>query len=131
MEVNLLKIPDAGFGNPNVASITPANTGTEATKSSSTVVRSTASQDTLPKEEKSEAQVSKDELSDITAALNKFVTSLNADLHFAVHNKTKELMVQLVDEKQHKVLKEFPPHEFLDMIAKIRDFVGVLLDKKA
>ncbi len=40
-------------------------------------------------------------------------------------------MVRLVDDKTQKVLKEFPPHEFLDMIAKIREHVGILLDTKA
>lgn len=72
-----------------------------------------------------------DEVKEMTDAMNKFMQSLNADLQFAMHQRTQRLMVQLVNSKDNKVLKEFPPKEFLDMIAKIRDYVGAILDKKA
>ena len=39
-------------------------------------------------------------------------------------------MVQIVDQSNDKVLKEFPSREFLDTMAAIRDYVGILLDKK-
>lgn len=73
----------------------------------------------------------KDELDKITDAMNKIMELFNADLKFVLHDKTQRLMVQLVDLKEHKVLKEFPPHQLLDTLAAIRDYVGVLLDKKA
>ncbi len=66
-----------------------------------------------------------------TDVLNKFMQIMTADLQFEIHEKTNQLMVKLVDLKTSKVLREFPPHEFLDMIAKIQDYVGMLLDKKA
>lgn len=65
----------------------------------------------------------------MTAALNRFLQLSNADMQFALHQKTEELMVQFVDTKSGQVLKEFPSHEFLDTMANIRDYVGVLLDK--
>jgi len=130
MEVSLLNRPEAGYENPGITVIAPANTGTEAAKTQNAAVRFTDSQDTVPKEDRSQVKVSREELSAVSEVLNKFMSSLNADLQFVVHDKTKQLMVQLVDEKQQKVLKEFPPHEFLDTIAKIRDYVGVLLDRK-
>lgn len=76
-------------------------------------------------------QLSRDELSEISQELNKFMQLLNANIQFALHEKTQRLMVQVVDTKEQKVLKEFPPHESLDTIAKIRDYVGFLLDKRA
>ena len=71
-----------------------------------------------------------EELKTMSAAMNRFVQMLNADLQFEVHSQTKQLMVKFVDVKQNKVLKEFPSKEFLDMVASIRDYVGVLVDKK-
>lgn len=73
---------------------------------------------------------SEEELKTMSAAMNRFVQMLNADLQFEVHSQTKQLMVKFVDVKQNKVLKEFPSKEFLDMVASIRDYVGVLVDKK-
>lgn len=71
------------------------------------------------------------ELLPMTKELNKFFQYLNADLQFELHERTQRLMVKVVDLKTDKVLREFPPHELLDKIANIRDYIGVLLDKKA
>lgn len=66
----------------------------------------------------------------MTEAMNQFVEAMDAHIRFTLHEKTNELMVQVVDQSNNKVLKEFPPHEFLDTIAAIRSYVGILLDKK-
>lgn len=66
-----------------------------------------------------------------TEDLNKIMQLVNADLKFEIHERTQRLMVRLVDTKTDKVLKEFPPHELLDTIASIREYIGILLDKKA
>ncbi|MDT8903914.1 flagellar protein FlaG [Anaeroselena agilis] len=71
-----------------------------------------------------------EEMENVTDAMNKFMESLNADLQFAIHEKTNRMMVRVVDVKTHKVLKEFPPHELLDTLAAISEYVGALLDKK-
>ncbi len=56
--------------------------------------------------------------------------SLNTDLRLKLHSKINELMVQIVDNKTHKVLREAPSHEYLDMVARIRECLGAILDKK-
>jgi len=70
-----------------------------------------------------------EDVQQMTAALNRFLQLSNAGMQFALHQKTEELMVQFVDTKSGQVLKEFPSHEFLDTMANIRDYVGILLDK--
>jgi len=83
------------------------------------------------REYKTKTDFTNDELLPITQQLNKFMTYLNADIQFSLHEKTQRLIVRVVDVKENKVLREFPPEEFLDTIANIREYVGVLLDKKA
>lgn len=75
-------------------------------------------------------QPSVKELECVTEELNQFMESMNTNIGFALHTKTKTLMVQVEDNKTHKILKEFPAHELLDMVSRIRDCVGVFLDKK-
>ena len=70
------------------------------------------------------------ELKKITAAMNQFVETMDTNIRFKFHEKTKELMVQVVDQSNNKVLKEIPSKEFLDTIAVIRSVVGMMLDKK-
>ena len=64
-------------------------------------------------------------------SLNKFMDLMSADIRFKMHEKSNRLMVQLVSERDQSVLREYPSAEFLDMIANIREFVGILTDKKA
>ena len=80
---------------------------------------------------KKEKKIDKKDLTPVTEAMNKFMEIMNANLEFSVHEKTHRLMVRLVDVKTNTILKEFPPHEFLDTIAKIQAYVGAILDKKA
>lgn len=72
-----------------------------------------------------------DDLQPVFAGFDKFFQMMNVDLQFSLHEKTQRLMVKLVDTKENKVLKEFPPEEFLNMVARIQEYVGVLLDKRA
>lgn len=104
---------------------------TEAAPKVETANKSIEAQQPVAKEKEGQLQLSKEDAKNITEEMNKFFQMINADLQFALHDKTKTLMVQVVDAKENKVLKEFPSHELLDTIARIRDYVGVLLDKKA
>ena len=71
-----------------------------------------------------------EELKTMSYAMNRFVEMLTSDLKFEVHEKTHEIMVKFVNTRTGEVLKEYPPKEYLDMIARIRDYVGMMIDKK-
>lgn len=126
MEVNRVSLPDkTGY-----ASNTAAGSD-KVVKSAAETVKVSDQKAARKDEQADKNDVSRDELDTLTQELNSFMQNFNADLHFAIHEKTKHLMVQLIDERKNKVLREYPSHEFLDMIARISDYVGVLLDKKA
>lgn len=76
-------------------------------------------------------QFTEEELKDITEELNNCMQAMNTDIGFLLHKETGILIVQVEDVKTHKVLKEYPAREFLDRVARIRDCVGVFLDKMA
>lgn len=84
-----------------------------------------------PKNKQDAPQYDEKDLLPMTIELNKFFQYLNADIQFELHEKTKQFIVRVVDTKENKVLREFPPQELLDTIANIREYVGVLLDKHA
>ncbi len=51
------------------------------------------------------------------------------DLKFQLHRYSDRLFVQVIDVVQNEVVSEMPPEEFLDMVAKIQDMVGIILDE--
>ncbi len=102
-------------------------------KNSATLVlnRTDDKQDSTTDSTTTTKQLSESELAKVTDEINTFMESMNTDIHFVLHNKTNELMVQVQSGKNHKVVKEFPAHELLDAVARMRDYIGALVDKKA
>lgn len=104
--------------------------GSGATEGSNPASKLDAASKESEQQKAKDPEMSKADIEKLSASLNKILQLVNADLQFAMHEKTQRFMVRLVDVKTDKVLKEFPPHELLDTLAAIRDYIGLLLDKK-
>lgn len=50
---------------------------------------------------------------------------------YSYHDKLKQVMIKIVDKNTKEVLLEVPPKKILDMVAKMCEMVGILVDKKA
>ncbi len=77
-----------------------------------------------------ERQPDPNEMRQAVEALNGFLRANESHIQFALHEKMKQLMVQVIDDRTQEVIKTFPPKELLDLAAKIRELVGALLDKR-
>jgi Uncharacterized flagellar protein FlaG len=104
-------------------------------KSASTQFAVVSRQDNISEQQdpgnKGEAKLlQENEVQDMTDELNDFMEYINTDIRFVLHQKTETLMVQVVDVAKNKVLREAPPRDFLDSLARLHEFVGALLDKK-
>ena len=60
--------------------------------------------------------------------LNKQLT--NSEAIFGIHEKTNRVTIKIVDKETKEVLKEYPPEQTLDMIAKVWEIAGILVDEK-
>lgn len=73
-------------------------------------------------------------ISDVNSAVdkaNKVLFKNNTHLQFRIHEKTNEVMVKIVDDVSGEVLKEIPPEKMLDLVAKLWEIAGIIVDKKA
>ena len=61
---------------------------------------------------------------------NKFPLSQNTEIQFSVHEKTKEIMVKIVDVNTHEVVKEIPPEKILDLVGRIMELAGLIVDER-
>lgn len=71
---------------------------------------------------------------EVMSAVDKANTVLfknNTHLQFRVHEKTNEVMVKIVDDVSGEVLKEIPPEKMLDLVAKLWEIAGIIVDEKA
>lgn len=70
-----------------------------------------------------------------TEALKKAVEELNkkavnSEAIFGIHEATNRVTIKIVDKDSREVLKEYPPEKTLDMIAKVWELAGILVDEK-
>lgn len=63
-------------------------------------------------------------------SVNSWLGSLRIRLSFEFHEGSGQMMVKVIDQESGEVVKEVPPLEVLETAARIREFVGLLLDKR-
>jgi len=61
--------------------------------------------------------------------MNQAMEIFNYNLQFKIHQATNQVVVKVVDKDSGEIIREIPPEQMLDMMARMRDAVGVLLDR--
>ena len=54
----------------------------------------------------------------------------NSEAVWGVHEYTNRVTIKLVDKQTKEVIKEFPPDKTLDMIARVWEMAGLMVDEK-
>lgn len=73
-------------------------------------------------------QASNEQIKQAVEKLNKSMS--NSEAVFGIHEKTNRVTIKIVDKETKKVIKELPPEKTLDMIAKVWEMAGILVDEK-
>lgn len=61
---------------------------------------------------------------------NRTLQINNNRFNFSIHEATKEIIVQIIDVETEEVIKEIPPKEILDLIAKLWEMAGIMVDER-
>ena len=61
---------------------------------------------------------------------NKAIITAGRQLEFSIHEKTKAIMVKVIDTDTKEVVREIPPEKILDMVASILEMAGILVDER-
>ncbi len=77
-----------------------------------------------------QVQQQSEQLKKVIAEMNKKINNSNEEAVFGVHEDTNRIMIKIMDKDTKEVIKEFPPEKTLDMIAKIWEMAGILVDEK-
>lgn len=80
--------------------------------------------------EVNKSEKSAEDLKKAVEIANKALFKNNTHLKFEIHNKTKEVMVKIVNDVSGEVVKEIPPEKMLDMVAKLWEIAGILIDER-
>ncbi|MCM1258751.1 MAG: flagellar protein FlaG [Roseburia sp.] len=83
---------------------------------------------TVDKKESVELPKGNEAMRKAVEQINKNVK--NSEAIFGIHDGTNRVTIKIVDRDTKKVLKEFPPEKTLDMIAKVWEMAGLMVDEK-
>ena len=73
-------------------------------------------------------QQSQESVKKMVDQLNKKMS--NSEAIFGIHEDTNRVTIKIVDKETKEVIKEYPPEKTLDMIAKVWEMAGILVDEK-
>ncbi|MBQ3030082.1 MAG: flagellar protein FlaG [Agathobacter sp.] len=54
----------------------------------------------------------------------------NSEAVFGIHEDTNRVTIKIVDKQTKEVIKEFPPDKTLDMISRVWEMAGLMVDEK-
>ena len=54
----------------------------------------------------------------------------NSEAVYGIHEETNRITIKIVDKETKETIKEFPPEQTLDMIAKVWEMAGILVDER-
>lgn len=61
---------------------------------------------------------------------NKHFKSYDRRLEFSIHDKTKQIMVKVINTEDDSIVREIPSEKILDMVAKLWEMAGIFVDEK-
>lgn len=69
-----------------------------------------------------------EKLDKVLEDLNRIMFNFNRKFDYKVHEQTNKIIVKILDTDTNEVIKELPPENRLDAIAKLWDMAGINLD---
>ncbi len=60
--------------------------------------------------------------------LNDVMNTFDRGLRFRVHEDTERTYVEVINRRTEEVVRTFPPEELLDVMARLHDVLGMILD---
>ena len=81
------------------------------------------------KSPREQGQASNEQIRQAVEKINK-EAQYNGEAVFGIHDETNRVTIKIVDKTTKEVIKEFPPEKTLDMIAKVWEMAGIMVDER-
>jgi len=84
----------------------------------------------VPFEAVSEQKYTKAEFENEINGINKWLQTTRTHLKFQLHEGLNEYYVQVINDQTNEVIREIPSKKLMDMVAKMHEMIGLLVDEK-
>lgn len=62
--------------------------------------------------------------------VNQKIVPTKTRCEYSYHEETKRVSIKVIDQSTEEVIKEIPPEEALDMLSKVWELAGLLVDER-
>lgn len=76
-------------------------------------------------------QVTEKEVKNATDKLNNLLEGKNTHVEYDFIGKSRVMSIKIIDDKTKDVVKEIPPKKIIEMIDKLCELAGIMVDEKA
>lgn len=73
-------------------------------------------------------QASNEQIKKAVESLNKNMA--HSEAIFGIHDETNRVTIKIINRDTKEVIKELPPEKTLDMIAKVWEIAGIMVDER-
>lgn len=84
----------------------------------------------LARKEKSELSIADEVIVKAIEKANKAINGVGKRFEYSVHEKTKEIMIKVINQETNEVIREIPPEKLLDLVTRLQEICGVIIDEK-
>lgn len=92
--------------------------------------QSKSEQENNQNKEKKDKSVSQNQVKSVISQANSKMRDHMTRCEFSLYDDTHLISIKVIDKETDKVIKEIPPKETLEMIEKLMDLAGLLVDEK-
>lgn len=125
-----MKIDNAESSNNQVKSNIKHHSESKTNSNEKKIDIATKNLSKLSNYDKKELNISEKTIIETIEKANKAVLGTNTKFEFSIHEKTKQIMVKILNSETNEIIRELPSEKVLDMVANICEIAGVIVDKK-
>lgn len=81
-------------------------------------------------DDKAIQDVSPEKVKEAIKKVNNKIKPTRTECQFSYHENTKRISIKVIDQDTGDTIKEIPPEKTLDMIARVWEMAGILVDEK-
>jgi flagellar protein FlaG len=71
------------------------------------------------------------EIKSAVSKINKILEGEGTHVQYEKHDVLNQMIIKVIDNDTNEVISEIPSRKILDMVAKMCEMAGILVDKKA
>lgn len=76
------------------------------------------------------AEITEDQVSEVVRRANRSLEWAKRHFEYSIHDKTNTFVVRVYDSESDELIREIPPERILDLVARLWEVAGLIVDER-